>query len=119
MQIDKVVFVFCFVSLLVSCNTLKSPFGKRSPHEKYADAITNAGLKETVLGKAWFDAAQNAWAYRKISLKESEKLMTNPSSGSPVRDSIIAGEKVNVLGVFKDYFFVNYKGIKGWIIKSS
>ncbi len=44
-----------------SCNTLKNPFsGKRSPHEKYADAITEAGLRKTQLGILWFAAADKA-----------------------------------------------------------
>lgn len=73
MQIDKAVLVFCTVSILISCNTLKSPFSKHSPHEKYADAITNAGLKETVLGKAWFDAAEKALSYpQQITLPYKE-----------------------------------------------
>src|SRR5665647_1406790 len=61
MHIDKAVFAFCFLSILISCNTIKSPpFGKRSPHEKYAEAITSAGLEESALGRAWFNAADKA-----------------------------------------------------------
>lgn len=61
MKIDRAVFLFFFISTIVSCNTIKGPlFGKRSPHEKYADAIASAGLKESILGKAWFKAANDA-----------------------------------------------------------
>ncbi len=46
------------ITLLFSCNTSRSPvFGKRTPHEKYSDGITNAGLKQTEIGKLWFTAA--------------------------------------------------------------
>ena len=33
-------------------------FGKKSPHEQYGDRITAAGLKETGLGRLWFEAAR-------------------------------------------------------------
>ncbi|MEO6637116.1 MAG: M23 family metallopeptidase, partial [Ginsengibacter sp.] len=46
-----------------ACNTLKNPFSSnRSPHEKYGDAIDEAGLKKTQLGILWFDAAEKALA---------------------------------------------------------
>ncbi len=49
------------VLIFASCNTSKNPFfGKRSPHEKYGDAINDAGLKQTQLGILWFDAANKA-----------------------------------------------------------
>lgn len=53
-------FLFSLLSF-TSCNTLKNPFqGKRSAHEKYADGINDAGLKQTQLGTLWFDAANKA-----------------------------------------------------------
>ncbi len=35
-------------------------FGKKSPHDEYADKIKNAGLQETALGRKWFAAAEKA-----------------------------------------------------------
>lgn len=61
--------IFCFVKntillLLVtviskSCTTTGPAgiFGKKNPHEQYADKIKNAGLQETALGRLWFEAA--------------------------------------------------------------
>jgi hypothetical protein len=36
---------------------------------------------------------------------------------SPVKDSIEAGEEVDVLGVYGGFYLVKYKGMKGWISK--
>lgn len=70
----KIVFLFSFVLLVSSCNTAKNPlFGKRSAHEQYAEAITKSGLDKTVLGTAWFTAAEKALSYpQNISLPYKE-----------------------------------------------
>ena len=48
-------------------------FGKRSPHEKCADAISNSVLKESILVKAWLDAAEKALSYpQQITLPYKE-----------------------------------------------
>jgi hypothetical protein len=74
MGIHKIIFLLSLVSLIVSCNTVKNPlFGKRSPHEKYADAITKSGLKESILVKAWLGAAETALSYpQQITLPYKE-----------------------------------------------
>lgn len=49
------------VSLITSCTTSKNPlFSKHSPHEKYGDALKNAGLEHSQLGNEWFAAADKA-----------------------------------------------------------
>lgn len=49
------------IFLLYSCST-SGPgiFSKQSLHEQYGKKITDAGLKETALGKQWFAAAEQA-----------------------------------------------------------
>lgn len=46
----------------VSCTTSgpSGLFGKKSPHEDYADKIKSAGLGETALGRQWFTAADKS-----------------------------------------------------------
>jgi murein DD-endopeptidase MepM/ murein hydrolase activator NlpD len=56
-------YIFLFLTaifsiLFLSCSTpQRGLFAKRTPHEQYAERITNAGLKETTLGSLWFNAA--------------------------------------------------------------
>jgi murein DD-endopeptidase MepM/ murein hydrolase activator NlpD len=55
--------VFLGISLVVllSCNTGRPAFfGKRSPHELYAQKLADAGLQSTALGSAWLSAAERA-----------------------------------------------------------
>ncbi len=52
-----IILLICFAFL--SCTTSRNGvFGKRTLREKYEDKITSAGLKQTVLGNQWFNAAQ-------------------------------------------------------------
>jgi len=44
----------CFYSCTPSHRSL---FATRTPHERYEDQLTNAGLKQTALGMQWFTAA--------------------------------------------------------------
>jgi murein DD-endopeptidase MepM/ murein hydrolase activator NlpD len=52
------VFLLLF---LVACNTQKGGlFGKRSPHDKYSNKLSDAGLDKTSLGMEWNSASLNA-----------------------------------------------------------
>jgi len=52
-----VVLSFTFVC----CKTGGSGiFAKKSPHQQYGDKLAGAGLKETALGRAWFEAADRS-----------------------------------------------------------
>ena len=52
------VFSLVIVALLISCSPSKNPlFKKASAHESYSNALSDAGLKKTQLGTAWFNAA--------------------------------------------------------------
>ncbi len=51
------------ISIITASCTTSGPagfFGKKSPHEQYADKIKNAGLQETALGRLWFSAAEQS-----------------------------------------------------------
>ncbi|HKG95375.1 MAG TPA: M23 family metallopeptidase [Gemmatimonadaceae bacterium] len=51
------------VVLLAACRAgerLTERFQPRTPHEKYAAALADAGLDRTVLGRRWLDAAQQS-----------------------------------------------------------
>ena len=54
-------FTISFIYLLsffYSCTSAhRGLFATRTPHEKYEDKLTNAGLKSTTLGMQWFTAA--------------------------------------------------------------
>lgn len=47
--------IFLGLNVLSGCrSTGLEIFGKKSPHENYAQKLKDAGLQETALGKAWF-----------------------------------------------------------------
>ena len=98
MHISKIAFLFYLVSLVVSCNTVKNPlFGKRSAHEKYADAITKSGLEESVLAKAWLGAAQKALSYpQQITLpyKETGFFASDKPSAGGFAFKAVRGENI-------------------------
>ena len=50
-----------------------------------------------------------------LSIKQTQELKAQPFINAPVKDSIAAGEKVDVLGVYKGFYLVNHKGMEGWI----
>jgi murein DD-endopeptidase MepM/ murein hydrolase activator NlpD len=55
------ILIFFGVMAFSSCTTSKNPlFSRRSAHEKYGDAIKNAGLGESVMARAWFGEAQKS-----------------------------------------------------------
>lgn len=59
----KNILIFLFITIIAASCTTSGPsgiFGKKSPHEQYADKIKNAGLQETGLGKLWFSAAEQS-----------------------------------------------------------
>ena len=50
--------MFAATFFLTACNsTRQGLFSTRSAHEKYADGITSAGLRNTQLGSLWFSSA--------------------------------------------------------------
>lgn len=53
--------IFIAALLFFSCNTSRQGlFGKKTPHEKYADGLESAGLSTTSMGAQWFVAADRS-----------------------------------------------------------
>ena len=53
--------IILLIALIQSCTTPgRGLFAKKTPHQQYGEKISNAGLKETALGRLWFLAAQQA-----------------------------------------------------------
>lgn len=46
--------------LIHACKPGARIFGKKTPHEQYADKLSGVGLQQTALGRAWFDAANKS-----------------------------------------------------------
>jgi murein DD-endopeptidase MepM/ murein hydrolase activator NlpD len=90
-------FVFC----TFSCTT-QGPaglFGKKTPHDAYSDKITNAGLKETALGRSWFTAAEQGLSRSlSISLPYSETgyFAADKPEAVGIRFKGNRGEKLNI-----------------------
>lgn len=98
MRHSKIVFLISLVSLVVSCNTIKSPLlSKRSPHEKYADAVSKSGLKESIMVKAWLDAARKALSYPqqvKLPYKETGFFASDKPSAAGFVFKAVRGENI-------------------------
>ena len=56
---------------------------------------------------------------RKISIKKALPLLSSPDYSGLHKKMLITGEKINILAVFKDFYFVSDKdNIHGWVVKS-
>lgn len=50
-------YLVCLFSLMLYACSSPGIFGKKTPHQEYEKKMKDAGLKETVLGEAWFREA--------------------------------------------------------------
>jgi peptidoglycan LD-endopeptidase LytH len=50
------IWMICLAVFLFGCKAGRTGFGKKSPYDIYGSRLQNAGLENTLLGKAWFDA---------------------------------------------------------------
>lgn len=94
----KMVGVF-YAVFLISCGTSQRGglFGKKSPHEKYADALESAGLEATAMGKLWFASADKSLAQPlTISLpyKETGYFAPEKPAAAGYRFTARTGEKL-------------------------
>lgn len=105
--------IFFFISLLCSCGT-SGPgglFRKSSPHEKYGQNLTNAGLAETALGREWFLAAENSLnnpLVITVPYKESGYFPAEKARAFAVRFDSRQGQKIIVSFEKKPEDFVIY-----------
>jgi hypothetical protein len=56
----RIILFISSIILLYACRTGTGLFGKKTPHEQYGDKLSSAGLQETALGRAWFEAANRS-----------------------------------------------------------
>ncbi len=95
---NKIVFFFSLVLLFVSCNTAKNKlFGKRSAHAQYAEAITTSGLDKSVLGKAWFEAAEKALSdpqHISLPYKETGFIASDRPAAAGFAFKVVRGENI-------------------------
>jgi peptidoglycan LD-endopeptidase LytH len=82
-----------------ACRTGTGLFGKKTPHEQYADKLSKAGLRETALGRAWFEAADRSLASPlaiTIPYKETGYFAAEKPQASGLRFQARRGEKLNI-----------------------
>ena len=88
--------------LVIQACTTRGPaglFGKKSPHEAYADKISGAGLKGTTLGRLWFVAANESLQKAlSINLPYSETgyFAADKPEAVGVRFKAKRGEKISI-----------------------
>jgi murein DD-endopeptidase MepM/ murein hydrolase activator NlpD len=57
-SVATIIILVIYIICLYSCTSFhRGIFATRTPHERYEDNLTNAGLKQTALGMQWFTAA--------------------------------------------------------------
>lgn len=98
MKIKYILIFFC-LSFITGCrSTGVEIFGKKSPHEKYAQKLKEAGLHETAMGKDWFFVSNNILhqpisvqlPFRETGFFPGEKVMANAYSFEARRGEVIS-----------------------------
>lgn len=95
----RIFFVLLSVVLCWSCTTPQGGFSGRSLHEKYADGIEKAGLKETAMGAQWLAAATRSLQQPvsiTIPYKETGYFAADRPAAVSYRFSLQRGERVRV-----------------------
>ncbi|MGB8192483.1 MAG: M23 family metallopeptidase [Chitinophagaceae bacterium] len=95
----KLIAFIAIVIFLHACKTGPGLFGKKTPHEQYGDKLTGAGLKETTLGRAWFDAAERSLTNPmtiKVPYKETGYFAADRPQAMGLRFQARRGEKLNI-----------------------
>lgn len=88
-----------FIIVLLSCRTGGGVFGKKTPHEQYSDKLSNAGLRETALGRAWFQAAEQSLGNPlavTIPYKETGYFAADRPQAAGLRFEAKRGEKLSI-----------------------
>jgi peptidoglycan LD-endopeptidase LytH len=97
---NRYIQAIIFLIFFVSCTTSKNPFfSKRSQHEKYADALKNAGLEQSALGKAWFEAAEESLSHPltvNLPYKETGYFTAANPAATGLLLNVKRGEKINI-----------------------
>lgn len=89
--------LLCF---LYACSTPgKGLFAGKTAHERYAEKITNAGLKQTILGQSWFSAANKGLQQPvtiKLPYREAGYFEASQPDAAGYRFAARRGDKVQV-----------------------
>ena len=87
-------------TLIISCGpSSRNIFVKRSAHEKYGDGLKDAGLSQSSLGTAWFNAAVKSLDQPlsiTLPYKEAGYFAADKPSAAGYRFNLRRGEIVNV-----------------------
>lgn len=120
----KTLFLLLFITITATSCTTSGPalFGKKSPHEQYADKITNAGLNGTALGRQWFAAAEQS-----LTSPLSVSLPYNETGYFPAEQPKVAslifmarrGEKLTINVRKKPADFAVYLDVWQWTAEGS
>ena len=99
--ICKLCWFSCLIISVFSCTTPgpSGLFGKKSPHESYSDKITQAGLKETAIGRSWFSAAEQSLAKAlsiPIPYSEAGYFAADKPEAVGVRFKAVRGQKLKI-----------------------
>lgn len=103
MKISKQICLCLFLAGVFICSCSKSGpgslFRKMSPHEKYQQALVNAGLHETALGREWINAAENSLGNPlsvNLPYKEKGYFPAEKARANTIRFKVEQGAKVTI-----------------------
>lgn len=85
--------------VIPACKPGAGIFGKKTPHEQYGDKLSVAGLQQTALGRAWFDAANRSLDNPigiTIPYKETGYFAAERPQATGLRFQAKRGEKINI-----------------------
>ncbi len=87
--------------IAVGCRTSSRPglFSRKTPHEQYGKTITDAGLQSTVIGRAWFEAAETALSRPAIVIKphkETGYFSADKPTAAGLQFNAVRGEKIQI-----------------------
>lgn len=128
MRLRNQLVLVCLCSLTwISCNTSRNGlFGKKSPHDQYANKLSQAGLETTTLGRAWLAAADRA-LQRPVTIqlpyKETGFFPSEQPSASGYSLQVKQGEKLSFqvavkpanVNVFADLWKIGPDGNRSFI----
>src|SRR5215204_893205 len=99
-QSSIAVLISLLLVVLIACKA-SGPglFGKKTPHEQYADGLINAGLRSTALGKSWFTIAEQSLAFPltiTVPYKETGYFSADRPAAAGLHFKALRGQKLSI-----------------------
>lgn len=92
--------VFLFSIYFISCSPSSTGiFSKKTPHERYAQGLANAGLSTSAMGRTWLQAAEQSLASPldvRLPYQETGYFAVEKPRATALRFQVTRGEKLTI-----------------------